>query len=276
MQAMKSGMTIRVGKHIYEGRVEYIGMGLGELICDAYGIRPKQVVGLSRSYTGRFDIIATLPANSRKEDLDLMLQDLLADRFKLIAHQEMQEQRALALVVGKDGARLTMTAPERLQARADALGEGVTASVGSKPNSPYTFTSRAGSNVIRYSIMEPSTFNPRVHVEAYGLAMAGLADLLTQWRTGNAGLVVDATGLDGSFDVSLDIRMSDMGSTPQPANTSGLGEATTPPAPAESVPEVGGETLVRSLRTLGLDLVDRRLSVGVLIIDHLERTPTEN
>ena len=81
-QAMASGVTIRVGKHVYEGRVEYIGMGLGELICDAYDLRPVQVVGLDPSYTAHFDVIAKLPANSRKEDLNLMLQDLLADRFR--------------------------------------------------------------------------------------------------------------------------------------------------------------------------------------------------
>ena len=38
----------------------------------------------------------------------------------------------------------------------------------------------------------------------------------------------------------------------------------------------GGSTLLQSLRNLGLDLAERKMPVVKLIIDHVERTPTEN
>jgi uncharacterized protein (TIGR03435 family) len=49
----------------------------------------------------RFDVIAKAPANTTPETLKLMLQSLLADRFKLVAHPESKPLPAYALRVGK-------------------------------------------------------------------------------------------------------------------------------------------------------------------------------
>jgi len=275
-QAIAAGATVRAGKNVHGDRVEYIAMNLGQLICDAYDLTPDQVVGLDGSYNARFDIVAKLPAGFLKEDLNLMLQDLLAERFQLAAHREIREQRVLALVVGKAGPKLKPTPPEDLQKRAEATPEGVTRSAGSKANGQLALTTRTGNSVIRYVTKDPSIANPPVHVEGDGMTMTGLSELLTQWRTGNRGLVVDATGLEGHFDISLDIRMSDMGSVQQTTNRIGAGGSAMASNPADAASDPSGESLTQSLRRLGLDLVARRLPVTLLIIDHIEKVPTAN
>ena len=48
-----------------------------------------------------FDIVATMPEGSKRDDAPAMLQSLLVERFKLVAHLETQEHPVLALVVGQ-------------------------------------------------------------------------------------------------------------------------------------------------------------------------------
>jgi hypothetical protein len=60
-------------------------------------------------YTDLYAINAVAEGNPTKDQMRLMLQSLLADRFKLAAHFEHQEARTLALVLdkpGKTGAKL--------------------------------------------------------------------------------------------------------------------------------------------------------------------------
>lgn len=56
--------------------------------------------------TTRFDILAKMPEGASKDDAPAMLQTLLKDRLKLIAHRATEEQPVLALVNGKNGRSL--------------------------------------------------------------------------------------------------------------------------------------------------------------------------
>ena len=73
--------------------------------------------------------------------------------------------------------------------------------------------------------------------------------------------VVDLTGLKGSYDIRLDW-------VPQPL-VGNAGDAADAPA--------GGATVFEALdKQLGLKLESRRLPMPVIVIDHIERVPTEN
>ena len=59
-----------------------------------------------------YDIQAVAPDESSDDDLRLMFQSLLEDRFQLKVHREMRELTAYDLAVGKGGAKL-IEAPHR-------------------------------------------------------------------------------------------------------------------------------------------------------------------
>ncbi len=85
--------------------------------------------------------------------------------------------------------------------------------------------------------------------------------------------MVDATGLNGFYDISFDMTLSEM----QGSTASGSAAATAQFNPAEAASEpIGAPTLVNSLRKLGLDLADRKMPVAKLVIQHVERTAVEN
>ena len=54
----------------------------------------------------RVDIDAKPPAGYKHVQLQLLLRNLLADRFKLAVHHESREVPAFALVVAKGGSKL--------------------------------------------------------------------------------------------------------------------------------------------------------------------------
>src|SRR5580658_4391787 len=62
------------------GQIAYSSMSLKSLMVAAYGVKTYQVSGQNWMDTERFDIVAKVPKGSSKDDVKLMLQNLLADR----------------------------------------------------------------------------------------------------------------------------------------------------------------------------------------------------
>jgi uncharacterized protein (TIGR03435 family) len=69
----------------------------------AYGVRDFQVTGPDWMDHLGFDIIAKSEEAAKEPELRRMLQSLLAERFKLEAHQERKETPAFVLTIGKNG-----------------------------------------------------------------------------------------------------------------------------------------------------------------------------
>jgi uncharacterized protein (TIGR03435 family) len=83
------------------------------LIALAYDVGGAQVVAPQWErdpewQTNHFDIIAKVPADGTKEQLPLMLQALLADRFKLAVHRETRSTSVYELEVARGGAKLQL------------------------------------------------------------------------------------------------------------------------------------------------------------------------
>ena len=87
----------------------YIGtnMSLKGLVMQAYGLQHFQVTGgPGWIETDRYDINAKGEENVPERQISLMLQSLLAERFKLKVHRETKESGIYSLVVGKNGVKL--------------------------------------------------------------------------------------------------------------------------------------------------------------------------
>jgi len=78
----------------------------------AYNVVDFQVTGPDWMDQQRYDIVAKTPAGASDEQLRLMMRTLLADRFKLAAHQQTREAQAWVLSVGKNGPKFKESASD--------------------------------------------------------------------------------------------------------------------------------------------------------------------
>jgi uncharacterized protein (TIGR03435 family) len=66
----------------------------------------------------RYDIAATVPPGATREQLNLMLRNLLAQRFELTLHHQQKEFPEWELTIAKGGPKLKPTAyPEATPVR---------------------------------------------------------------------------------------------------------------------------------------------------------------
>lgn len=84
------------------GRYEVKSATMVDLIRTAYAVDEDRVTGgPAWLVTDRFDIIAKAPPNATQETMNLMLRNLLAERFKLVVHNDTKPLPAYALMPGK-------------------------------------------------------------------------------------------------------------------------------------------------------------------------------
>src|SRR5215510_7931114 len=91
---------------------------LDEIIMVAYGVGGRQLSGprwlteltTDPTQVTRFEIIAKVPDNATKDQVPLMLQKLLEDRFKLQVHRESRPTQIYSLEVSRGGHKLTPNA----------------------------------------------------------------------------------------------------------------------------------------------------------------------
>ncbi len=163
------GPYTEVGVRISGPKVTIEAYGLLGLIMDAYQLTEDiQISGgppWMSADSVRFDIAAIAPGDgaTSQENLRLMLQALLADRFQLKVHRVTQEIPVYALVVAKNGPKLKESAP--------AEESSVTAS---------------GGRTAQITMANVST-------ERLAIQLSGGLDRP----------VVDKTGLKGHYDVKL-------------------------------------------------------------------------
>ncbi len=100
--AIRISGAIRGLPFVGNGRLEIRNASLLDLISMAYGTDPDKILGgPSWLEWDRYDIAAKLPPDSTAESRNIMLQGLLADRFKLVTHPDTKELQAYILTAGK-------------------------------------------------------------------------------------------------------------------------------------------------------------------------------
>jgi uncharacterized protein (TIGR03435 family) len=92
------------------GNVTMRNAGMGTIIMWAYKISPYQVTNGQALGGGDFyDIVAKAAGPATTDEMRLMMQALLAERFKMKTHRETKEQSAYALVEAKGGHKMKET-----------------------------------------------------------------------------------------------------------------------------------------------------------------------
>lgn len=99
----KGENTYMSGGLLRGGRYDLHNATMVDLIQVAYGVddNRKVVGGPGWMDMDRFDIVAKAPPSTSFETVNLMLQDLLADRFKLVVHKDTKPMPVFALSLGK-------------------------------------------------------------------------------------------------------------------------------------------------------------------------------
>jgi uncharacterized protein (TIGR03435 family) len=209
-----------------------------------------------------FDIVAKVPPGAAKEQLGPMLQNMLAERFDLKVHFEKKEMPIYNLVVAKAGVMskglvLTSTIPDPAN---------------SEPPKPFTLPAGGGAPFATdkngFPIIPKGSIVTRAGLGGYVReiwqkeTMEKLAAELSN-RPATGRVVRDATGLKDEYDFS-------MYWTEEPISFKN-GVRVLPAEP------LGGPSLFEALeKQLGLKLVQSKGPVDFLVIDHIDRTPTEN
>jgi uncharacterized protein (TIGR03435 family) len=103
------------------GGRRYIGNeSLRSYLYVAYQVRPEQIAGGPRWIDSElYDLNADAEKPSSIEDLHIMLQNLLTERFKLRFHHDSKEMQAYVLTAGNNG-------PKNLRTHPNASGGDVT------------------------------------------------------------------------------------------------------------------------------------------------------
>jgi uncharacterized protein (TIGR03435 family) len=88
------------------GRFVWYRVSLGNLILTAYEIPPERLSGPSWLNSVRLQLVATVPARATTEDVDSMIQTLLAERFGLRVHLAAREGPVYAVRISQEGLKI--------------------------------------------------------------------------------------------------------------------------------------------------------------------------
>ena len=108
-----------------------------------------------------------------------------------------------------------------------------------------------------------------MHVELKNMTIASMLDWLSRFTDRP---VVDQTGLAGRYDLALDVSRDEMINA---ARAAGMVVDAARRAP-EAATDPGGDSVFGSVQKAGLKLEPRRLPLTLLVVDRLDKTPTEN
>ncbi len=91
-------------------RIRFTYASLKNLIEVAYNVRSSHhIEAPAWMASATFDVVANIPPGATREQANLMLQNLLADRFQLKVHRSTRELPVFALVVARNGPKLKVS-----------------------------------------------------------------------------------------------------------------------------------------------------------------------
>jgi uncharacterized protein (TIGR03435 family) len=278
-------------------RITYSRVAMRYLISEAYGVGLDQILGPEWVITGRspygrysdprgsapFDISAKVPPGTTKDQVGEMLQNLLAERLQLAVHRVTKELSGYTLVMSKGGSKLKESAgpPTGAEETKPPTSGGLSMEL-EKDGFPRLFPERNMGGYYEGEFPRRNLDGPddgesvRIRFRDYVLF-----DLAQQLSSALAARVVDKTGMTGKYDFTLKFEL------PRNAFMVGFGVisplatrgqawrgTTNPPAP----PQVEAVAIISEAmeKQLGLRLEAAKIPMDTLVIDHVEKTPTDN
>jgi uncharacterized protein (TIGR03435 family) len=225
---------------------------ISNLIGMAFHLYPYQLPSADYGDNAMYEISAKVPPGTTREQFHLMLQNLVIQRFKLLYHYEKKEMQVYDLVVAKGGLKMKESP---LDPPAPADGDA-----SDSPPKP----------VFRGPVLAADGF-PTVAPPQRGSSSMSMMRGRARWTSSETtmeqivsmlaaqigGPVTDSSRLKGKYDFTLSWMTG---------NGAAIGSDGD-----------GGPTLVEAIQQqLGLKLEQKKGSVDVFVIDHVEKTPIEN
>jgi uncharacterized protein (TIGR03435 family) len=244
----------------------------------AYRVKAYQVQGPDWMAQQRFEIQAKIPEGVSSDKVPEMLQALLADRFKLTVHRGTKELPVYALIVGKNGSKLIPASAEEDAPIPDSPG-GLT--LGTEKGQVKIAQDGKGNTVMqgggRGGTIKQSISAAGLHLEMTKTTIESMVELLGSLVDRP---VVDMTGLTGTYQVALDLPLEDVQIIAQ-KQAAALGVSLPRPGgaganAADSASTPSGAAIFGAVEKLGLKLDARKAPVETIVVDHLEKTPTDN
>jgi uncharacterized protein (TIGR03435 family) len=254
---------------------------LSMLLMTAYDVKAYQITGPSWLNIERYEVIAKVPTGATKDQVRVMWQNLLADRFGLTLHHQSKIFPVEEMEIAKGGLKLKETTLKEATlnpATPDPQpAAGAPPPQGLQPFGPPKMDKNgvpelSAPGLIMMMRMGPT--GPSAHMVGKAQTTEQLAGMV-----GNEldRPVVDKTGLTGKYDFTLEfapdrLRMMPLGGPAPPSGPvpTGTGDAANPTDPS-------GLTIVGALQQqLGLRLVSTKAPLDILVIDHAEKVPTDN
>lgn len=242
---------IRVMMNTDGGMLRYSNVSIKDCIRAAFKVKEFQIEGPEWMDNERFDIVAKFPAGATEKQVPEMLQALLADRFGLKFHRSTKEHAVYALVAGKNGPKLKP---------AEVSTEEVNPPAGKRAGGP-----PRGAVIMS---MGPEG----AHFKAPSTTLSNLSEMISRFADRP---VVDMTGIKGEYDFDLTFMPENMRGMPGGGHGPMGPPPGGPPAGAEPPADKAG-SIYDSVQAYGLKLDPRKAPIELLIIDHIEKTPTEN
>jgi uncharacterized protein (TIGR03435 family) len=235
------------------GRLRGYNVSLGNILVRAYGIFHFQLIAPKWIEDERYEFIAKVPSGAMEEQVPLMLRDMLGQRFKLKVHYETRQVDVYRLVTDNHGPRFNPSNP--------------TGTARSQPQ-----RTNAAVAVDRDGFPVPPAERPQTMTIMTGghphmtVVQMSMRDFATWLSSQIEHPIMDSTGLKGEYDFRL---------TWAPIGGHELSRASSrdTAAPAQD----DGPRLFEAVRQqLGLRLVQGKGPLDVLVVEHIQRTPTPN
>ena len=237
------------------------------MIQVAYDFPADRISGPDWFDSNCYDIVATVPLGASVADFRLMLQNLLAERFKLSVHRGVKQVSGYALEVAKGGPKLPKS--KDAAATASAVLDQDTGKANPKRDEALQYMAtrtpafRAMVAIDKDGFPVPQPGNPIYPPgAAFGVTIAvngsyrstalnqdmpALATFLGNLAGARAE---DRTGLTGKYDARLEYVVK----TDEPG-----------PGIFDAIEQ-----------QLGLKLAPAKVPVEILVVDHAEKIPAEN
>ena len=248
---------VAAGVHIDGAQVRWAALTLKDYIGAAYRVRVYQITGPDWISSERFNIAATLPAESKQDQIPEMMQALIGERFGLKLHREKKEFPVYALEVAKDGLKMQPVAVDPAEA---------------DPKAGVTVTGAGSSQGVSVNLGRGASYTfGNNRFDAKKLNMQTLAGNLERFVDRP---IVDMTNLTGAYDFALDVTPEDYQNMLIHA---AVAAGVVLPPQALRLMDVGPPaSLFDALQKLGLRLTARKAPLDMLVVDEARKTPTEN
>jgi uncharacterized protein (TIGR03435 family) len=277
MEMMRAGRGMGAAGPVFSGQHVQIGtMAVSNMIAAAYRSDVSHLTEPAWTTTTYFSVEAVMPEGTTKDQFPEMIRALLTDRFHLSAHKAMTDLPAYVLTLAKPGTKLKPPAeldktgcdawrddpqfPGAKVCMASEMADGVRNAITIRTDSkmgPQRFTTkREGSVMELYKITVPQ----------FADYLGGAIMAVPNRNQYPIMQVIDKTGLEGQFHISVEREFEDAALSP----------ADGPVQRIPITPDLVANEIMRGLSKEGLKLEKTTAPVEMVVVDRIDQAPTEN